>query len=59
MLTNAPSFDWHLANLNNSVTLMLAYPAPNQGSSPSVSPTAMAAVVNCWTWSPNPGDRRR
>ena len=28
VLTNAPTFDWHLTNLNNYVTLMQAYPAP-------------------------------
>lgn len=27
--TKAPTFDWHLTNLNNSVTLMQPYPAPN------------------------------
>jgi len=27
VLTNAPTFDWHLTNLNNYVTLMQAYPA--------------------------------
>ena len=29
VLTNAPTLDWHITNLNNSVTLMQAYPAPN------------------------------
>ena len=28
VLTNAPTFDWHLTNLNNYVTLMQAYPTP-------------------------------
>jgi choloylglycine hydrolase len=27
VLTNAPTFDWHITNLNNYVTLMKSYPA--------------------------------
>ena len=34
VLTNAPTFDWHLTNLNNYVTLMQAYPAPKTIGAP-------------------------
>jgi choloylglycine hydrolase len=34
VLTNAPTFDWHLTNLNNYVTLMRAYPAPKTIGAP-------------------------
>ena len=34
VLTNAPTLDWHLTNLNNYVTLMQAYPAPKTIGAP-------------------------
>lgn len=34
VLTNSPTFDWHLTNLNNYVTLMKAYPAPKTIGAP-------------------------
>ena len=37
VLTNAPTFDWQLTNLNNYVTLMQSYPAPKTISAPGGS----------------------
>ncbi|MEB3264449.1 MAG: choloylglycine hydrolase family protein [Synechococcus sp.] len=34
VLTNAPTFDWHLTNLNNYVQVMKAYPMPKRIGAP-------------------------
>lgn len=36
VLTNTPTLDWHLTNLNNDVTLMQAYPATKAAAPVSV-----------------------
>ena len=49
VLTNAPTFDWQITNLNNYVTLMQAYPAPKSIGAPgagqlTLQPLGMGAA---------------